>query len=370
MATGKIGYFKMALGADPEFFFKKGGAIIGSEKVLPVEGIKIQYTSTKFTRDGVQAELNPTPYHCRQQLAGEIGRAFEALYATLKKMPGVKIDFSRTVKITRREMKSLLPESQQFGCTPSFNAYTDDNEIAIKDASKYYSRSAGGHIHLGGMGYSGSAELAVRKAYKEPRRLIKVLDIVVGNTCVLVDQDKGNAKRREIYGKAGEFRIPAHGIEYRTPSNFWLQSYTLMSMVFGLARQAVSLVASSTETNDFAAELLASVSEEDIQNAINKNDVKLAQQNFEKYAPILARMSDSSHSFNEHTLPKFRVFASKPMSHWFKTPHHKHWNGSVSGTMGFELFMANITLPTPAPKVEKAEAIKRVMRQVRTKLYV
>ena len=50
----------VTLGCDPEFFFSKNGAIVGSEKVLDKNGFVVN-GSSKFVIDGVQAELNPIP---------------------------------------------------------------------------------------------------------------------------------------------------------------------------------------------------------------------------------------------------------------------------------------------------------------------
>ena len=40
------------------------------------------------------------------------------------------------------------------------------------------------------------------------------------------------AKRRELYGKAGAYRVKPYGVEYRVLSNFWLKSPALMQWVY------------------------------------------------------------------------------------------------------------------------------------------
>ena len=83
----------------------------------------------------------------------------------------------------------------------------------------------------------------VQKAlHEDPLLAVKILDIVVGNTCVIMDRAPSQVERRKVYGRAGEYRLPAHGIEYRTLSNFWLRSYQLTHLVFSLARFAINIL--------------------------------------------------------------------------------------------------------------------------------
>src|ERR1700681_3535790 len=93
----KLKLHTVSLGCDPEFFFTKDGQVVGSEKLLPrdgmempvkvggfyVEGSPYAYLNStgqaivpKIIIDGIQAELNPRPNNCRQGLAAEIGWCF------------------------------------------------------------------------------------------------------------------------------------------------------------------------------------------------------------------------------------------------------------------------------------------------------
>src|ERR1039458_3045059 len=88
-------YQAVSLGCDPEFFFAKGGKVIGSEKVLDAGGIETKPQDqvanyhpkgeniSKFIMDGVQAELNPRPSSCRALLGNEIRACFRDLHALL-----------------------------------------------------------------------------------------------------------------------------------------------------------------------------------------------------------------------------------------------------------------------------------------------
>lgn len=350
-------------GCDPEFFLKKDGKIVGSEKYIPEEGITRypehrDYYSNEIIpaegpitviRDGIQVEINPEPSFCRELLQENIERTFHRLNdEVLSKNPDVSVDYSVTVDITKEEMDSLSEKSKTFGCTPSYNLYDTRADVGVKDASKYFSRSAGGHIHIGGHKNAGESSVSV-EFLQNPARIIPVLDLIVGNTCVLVDRDPGNKKRRETYGRAGEYRLPKHGIEYRTLSNFWLRDYALMSMVFGLVRQAILIVWKSNEEHDYAKELMSMVNIDDVRNAINNNDRELALKNFNKIKDFMIEIGrsqrDTPDVLSHTTMEDFEYFISKPIEHWFpSTDIVGAWlkDYSDDDCYGIESFLSNV----------------------------
>lgn len=343
MTTTRITHRTVYMGADPEFFFTAHGKTIGAEKVLPKEGIKADYGGGKIIIDGIQAELNPNASHCRAYVGNNIRECFKEVHQQLKKFPDTKTDFSQAVEITTEEMRSLDPSSKQFGCTPSKNAYTDKNGVKIKNAARYYKRTAGGHIHLG---HNKNPKLM--EIMEKPRRVAQMLDIVAGNTFVLIDRDPGNIERRKNYGKAGEFRTPPHGFEYRTPSNFWLRSYQLTAFALGMARFAINILASTTETNDFEQKIRSKVDMRKIRKAINTNDFDLAYENFKKIEPILmeivplsARGSSDKGEYNNYdypltpdTIQEFHYVVKTGIDHWFKEDPLDHWRNLPEGHSG------------------------------------
>ena len=368
----------ITLGGDPEFFFaNKEGTTIGSEKILPKDGISsspegnVTYgaennkNTGKTVIDGVQAELHPRASTCREVLASEIALCFRSLKDTLQ-AKGVKVVVAPLVDVSQNEIDSLTPQSQVFGCEPSRNIYQNAEESSIKvDAKKYLKRSAGGHVHLGNYyanvlneaarnltpgdrEYGGRFAIATRteKVLKQmPETLIPILDIIVGNTCVLLDQNEGNIERRANYGRVGEFRVKPYGMEYRTLSNFWLKSYPLMSLVYGLARFAVHLVEQSTPENDYVAALMGAVNRDDIIKAINENNFDLALSNFKKIEKIIIVAAGENDRANRYypikgsSILYFYWFVKKGLDHWFKEDVLAHWCGSYSARGGWEQFL-------------------------------
>lgn len=269
----------VTFGTDPEGFFARDGQIIGSEKLIPKKGL--DYSFGKIVRDGVQFELNPKSAATIPQLGANVAGLFTKLDEALKATPGVSICFDGLVEVSRAELDSLSQECQVLGCNPSYNVY-GDKSIDV-DPYTYQKRSSGGHIHLG-------LRRDGRIMQEGRRRLVPVLDILVGNTCVLLDRDPGCAERRENYGRAGECRFPDHGLEYRTTSNFWLRDYALMSFVFGMAALAHDLLDQWMNGNDAIWQDFAKrVSIKNITKAIDTNDFALALRNFKKLVPFLRK---------------------------------------------------------------------------------
>lgn len=369
MITKKLALHMCMFGCDPEFFIEKDKQIIGSEKVIDIKkGLEIESDSilgkngscyhkenkSKFVVDGVQIELNPRPDRCRARIGNELSICFTQLQEKLKEDKALKVNFKTTVKVSKKELDSLNPKSKVFGCAPSKSLANKGKESAITiNAEKYRYRSAGGHIHIG---KDEMYPTLPTPMLDNPERFVALLDILLGNICVLIDRNEGNIERRRIYGKAGEYRTPPHGVEYRTLSNFWLRSYPLMSFVMGMARMAVSVINDSTETDDYEKELLALVDMDDIHKAINENDFNLAQSNFNKIKPFIVAHCDIDQSLHEDTLPAFEYFVARGIDHWWKGDPMKHWIELPEGhDRGWETFLkTTVAREMNKPTIQKA----------------
>lgn len=350
------------LGCDPELFFEKNGKIIPSEKVIPEQLWFLQeynnptndvpLTQRKkysgvVVQDGIQVELNPRASHCREILANDLRRLFTIIKKQLdkKENKGVKLNFEQVVKVSKATLNKSSSKCRTFGCMPSFNAYLpkEDNISRITvDPSVYLYRGGGGHIHIG------LDNESLKKLKQDYAKAVKVFDIIVGNTCVIIDRHPLNVERRKNYGKAGEYRTPKYGLEYRTLSNFWLKDYRLFSLVTGLSRIAINFTTKSTEKNNYVDKLLSLVNEEDIINAINNNDKELALKNFNKVkAFIVGHLfeDDSGNPLTKKRLLLFEHFMSKPLNYWFKEDSLTQWTTKENHQIGgFERFLEDKVL--------------------------
>jgi hypothetical protein len=339
----------ISMGCDPEFFLStKDGKIVESSVLIPDNGIKSNKghqtcvtndgLSTKLTRDGVQVEINCRPNTCRANLGNEIMHIFGQLYEKLNnEQANLKACFDEVVKLDVDIMAKLDNTSKVFGCAPSKNLYSGKTSIITVDASKYPYRSGGGHIHIGG---AVGNRVEVREfLHKQTKLAVRLLDIVCGNTCVLIDRDPGQIERRKVYGRAGEYRLPEYGLEYRTPSNFWLRSYELFSLTFGLARLAIEIgltiyaYEKANKKRHPYRILLRLCTKKNIEIAINNNDFDLAKKNFDKIKHILCKMTGYSghYPIADDNLADFEYFVEKGIDHWFKEDPLMHWKNHPEG---------------------------------------
>jgi len=266
----------MSCGADPEFFLKnEKNEIVSAKEVLKDkenlfgEGGKdaIKSNWANLIPDGILAEINIDDTKCRANLGNGFSEAFNGIKNILEEKK-LKICFDGVVLIKKPIFDKMNSESKEFGCVPSYNVYTKGISNIPVNSETYRYRSAGGHLHLG----LNISDFKNWELYKD--QIVMMLDYIVGNTFVLLDQNKKQKKRREVYGRAGEYRLKPYGIEYRTLSNYWLRDYKLMSLAFNLANLAVSLVENGVDRR-----LFEEVSVEHVKTAINNNNVELAKKN-------------------------------------------------------------------------------------------
>ena len=81
-------------------------------------------------------------------------------------------------------------------------------------------------------------------------------------------RESNDRKRRELYGKAGAFRLKEYGVEHRVLDNYWIFSQGMRERVFNRYIQAIEFV------NKNGA--ISQADGEAVQKAINTYDTKLA----------------------------------------------------------------------------------------------
>lgn len=230
-----LGYIGSAIGSDPEIFVEdeKGEIIpafnfLGSKK-NPSKAPAFAYGSNNCYWDGFQAEFDTTAQSCMGWHSDSIQCGLLGTYQHMKTHnKNAKLSAKTVFNIPYELLKTSKPEHVEFGCMPSFNAYGMKG-VAAPGAEVLY-RSAGGHIHFGLSSMS----------LEDLERIVKALDAIIGVACVSLFAKFDNPKRREMYGLAGEYRVPPHGLEYRVLSNAWLFHPLAANMIFDLARSVVS----------------------------------------------------------------------------------------------------------------------------------
>jgi hypothetical protein len=319
----------MGFGSDPEIFLlDKEGSVVPSKVLLGESKFEVSNVG-EVVQDGFQVELHPYDSFCRQIAASNIAYLITEFDKHVREK-GYMLSFAHGYTLKKKEFERLPVEERVFGCNPTVNAY--DEFLKKPSGETVRLRTGGGHIHL-------ALPHGVRGNAKYAEKLVRVLDILVGNTCVLFDQTEASTKRRKYYGRAGEFRMKPYGIEYRVPSNFWLRSYFLWSMVSGLSREAVMM----TLTGSVATELIDCVDEKDIRKAINSNDAELAMANLQKVAEFLkAHQIETGAGLSHENIDIFlRIVKNRRiMSQFKRTPTVatvvKNWKARLHGADGFE----------------------------------
>lgn len=383
----RIEYVSYAtVGCDPEGFLLHKGKVIGSEKVIPAKGIvtkspnpgvAISGGQSAIVRDGIQIELHPGATTCRANLGNNIQAALKSLQTILKEHPEVTVSFQDVVEVSKRELETLSPESRLLGCMPSFNLYRP-SRINVNPAT-YRKRSGGGHLHFSTIPYQVKGETDAAKDFQI--RTIRMMDVLVGLPCVLIDRSPNAALRRRVYGRAGEYRLPSYGLEYRTLSNFWMHNYRLMSLVMALGRMAISAVyttdlhrrakctcaqgttkvfCSKCRTMDFEKEIYAALDMKKVVKAINKNDLELAQECWAVIREFIKKyFTTYSEGIYAVNLEDFEFFAKKIQDHaasgeskyhgldvWFSEEPFQHWVNKPEGHgTGWETFCADVVRP-------------------------
>ena len=247
----------VSFGSDPELF------VVDSNNVVVPSSTVLDEDTETVKRDGFQIELNPNTSTCRQGAASYINEALRQADAVARSR-GMQLSFNVGHVISDTVWGNVSMMMKRFGCNPTQNAHEKNFKRVTGLREKF--RAGGGHIHLG---------FTMPKGV-DVNTLVTLMDIMVGNTFVLLDRDPDNARRRKNYGRAGEYRLKSYGLEYRVLSNFWMKKYLLWSTATGLLRNAIGLSRDTVLTNN----LLSRIDIKKVRDAINNNDKELAMENF------------------------------------------------------------------------------------------
>jgi hypothetical protein len=260
-------------GSDPEFFvFGTDGKVIPSWKFLKDK--KSALVDALPYVDGFQAEIGPTAKQCLQQHVDAIREQVLELAKYARRFDkGAKISVQNTVEIADDVMKAATDEEVRFLCTPSLNVYRDPGN-PTPEPREYKYRFAGGHLHAG----FGN----IRFTPPVIREVIKALDGILGLAGVSLASHVDNPERRKMYGRAGEFRLPQHGIEYRVLSNFWLGHPALSHLVLELFRGAIKFALAGLYSTCWEGP-----EDDELREIINSCDVTKARKILSKNIPCL-----------------------------------------------------------------------------------
>ncbi len=258
---------QITMGSDPEIFVvDEQGTVIPAWEFLPREpdhkprANRYNYADASAFYDGVQGEFTTIPSSCLAYHIDSIRAGLRAILdASRKKFPKCKLSVASVVDVPQDILDTAEETYVMLGCAPSYNVYPDIQPIEVPNPRALQIRFAGGHIHLG-------------KQLPDHRIVptIKALDAIVGVMSTAVLDGLEDTRRRQYYGRSGEFRLPPHGVEYRTLPSAIMYHPAITHLSFDLARQTVW-------SADHGYTRLFECTEDEVREAINESNVALAR---------------------------------------------------------------------------------------------
>ncbi len=317
------------MSTNPRLILTEKGRVISADDILPKGGIT-DGVNTFISSNGLEAVFGLCASTCREGIANKlrdnVNRLNNQIIASGKK---AEINYSGVVKLK----------------------------------NKY-------HISIGGIELRGGSNFT-NDAIHNPNVLIPMLDAFVGNTCVLLDRNKNlKAARKQDLPR---FVTTAQGIEYQGVTSFWMQSVPLSSLVLGMARFALDLVAQSTNEagKNYVEKVNSLVKQSDIQKAIKNNDFNLAYKNFKKLESFIVEVvgeATNNYPLSKNTMAEFHHFIKKGIGYWFNEDFLFHWiSGKSTYRRGIESFLYDtvrkdmIGKPKPVVNIGEIKMVRFAM---------
>lgn len=233
----------LKFGSDPEFILvdKSTGELVSSIGIIPgtkEEPLRIPEIGEKFTIqiDNVLGEISVDPAEDAEGLWNNIQVGLDFIRQNI--LPeGIDIIHRSSGTYTEEQLSD--PIAQMFGCSPSINAWSEENNVP-PEAGDIKFRGCGAHIHL---------------SYENPNEktnclIGRVFDLFCTLPSLLIDDD---TNRRTFYGKAGEIRHCAYGVELRTLGGFILSDKSIYDYMMNNLLKAIEFINSDKViTDEFA----------------------------------------------------------------------------------------------------------------------
>ena len=244
---------QILIGCDPEVFVKQDGVfksawglIKGDKKnPFPVRNGAVQV-------DGMALEFNINPAATEEEFIINVQDVFSQMCAMV---PEFEVVASPVAHFTEEYMKAQPEAALELGCDPDWNAW--NQQVNKKPNAQRPMRTASGHVHIG---WTNGEDINSPVHFSNACAVGKQMDFFLGLPSLFYDDDQ---ERREMYGKAGCLRIKSYGMEYRTLSNAWLKSPSLMGWVFRNAKAGMEAMFKGDQMVDRFG---------DVQNIINNGD--------------------------------------------------------------------------------------------------
>ena len=260
----------ITVGADPEFFLKKGDMNVSAHGIVPGDKrTPHPLGSGAVQLDGTAVEFNIKPAKSADEFATNIGSVLAELRSFIPS--DYLFQFTPSVQYDKHYFEAIPQSCKELGCDPDFSAYTS-KENPKPNTRGGTLRTGAGHLHIGwGDDMSGPSHMW------DCCQIVQALDNYFRYYEKVWDTD---TTRRTLYGKPGAFRPKAYGVEYRVLSNAWLNHPKMWPWLFSSCKFVFNKMVAG-ETTRF---LVPTRDQYDL-DAINKHVVRAMG----KDAPLLMK---------------------------------------------------------------------------------
>lgn len=247
------------LGCDPEVFVKQNGIFKSAYNLIKGDKKNPQKVDKGAVQvDGMALEFNIDPAASEDEFCINVQHVLAHM---TKMVPDYEVVATPVAHFDLDYIRAQPKEAKELGCDPDFNAWAEGLAFPKPDGERPM-RTASGHIHVG---FTEGEDIEDYGHLQRCWMIVKNLDFYLGLASLEYDTE---ILRREMYGKAGCYRPKSYGVEYRTLSNAWLKSESLIRWAFRAAHKGVE----ETMNGNFLFERHG-----DIQHIINTSDVKAAR---------------------------------------------------------------------------------------------
>jgi hypothetical protein len=234
-----------SIGSDPEFMLvghvNDRVAYKSAIGVLPNQEHAICKRGHSFYYENVVAECGLKPATSKEEFLKNISSCLCTLAQIIW-----PLRITNKAAYYYPEEELLHPDALKAASKEDWCAY----DMMLKEAPEEIIRetcfrTAGGHIHIGSKFLDNEENIPP---------VVRMLDLFLATPLVLIEKDKTGKERREVYGQAGRYRMTAYGLEYRTPSNYWICSPKAAEFVYDISQFVLEFVADNRHERFWAGD--------------------------------------------------------------------------------------------------------------------
>lgn len=216
--------------------------------------------------DNVMLEFNVPAYREGAYFTEAISKMLTILETAVLNQHNLSLKYE-AMHTFKPEDIAPFPQAFTVGCLSDMNAYAEGEMFEREPFNATHfgtHRFCGGHLHV-----------QYNKNNVPPNVFAQFMDLMVELPFLRWDKQK---MRRMFYGQPGIFREKPYGIEYRTPSNFWLGKAFREKHLAQLVENVINLAKTANSDPELLKKVYGKIDWGDVQQAIRTENAKLADE--------------------------------------------------------------------------------------------